>query len=71
MDKICFKVRASPATILRNENEDFVSPLLHLVLTFSIFSCRAMSHGGMKLKFITDDEKSFKDPPSQQRRKEE
>ena len=71
MDKFTIRVRGAPATFLGKENEDLISPLVYFVLIVSIFSYRAMSHGGMKLKFIKENEESFKKPPSQQRRKEE
>lgn len=72
MDKIIFKVRASPATFLKNENEDYISPLVNIVLIVSIFSYRALSHhGGLKPNFIYYEKKVIKKPPLQKRRKEE
>jgi hypothetical protein len=62
MKKELIKVRSAPAKLFRQETEDLATPLL--VLIVSIFSYRAMSHGGMKPKFIQYEERYFKKPPS-------
>lgn len=62
MKKELIKVRSAPVYFLRQEIEDLAYPLL--VLTVSIFSYRAMSHGGVKPNFIQYEERIFKKPPS-------
>lgn len=61
MKKELIKVRSSPAKLFRQETEDLANSLI--VLIVSIFSYRAMSHGGMKVKFIQHEERIFKEPP--------
>ena len=63
MVEIKIKNKDSPFRRLWQEIEDLANPLT-LVLTVSIFSCRALSHGGMKPNFIYNEERYFKKPPS-------
>lgn len=62
MKKILIKVRSAPAKLFWQETEDLANPLLILIV--SIFSCRALSHGGMKPNFIQYEKRYFEKPPS-------
>ena len=64
MGNSTLKVRSSPALYKRQETEDVANPL-HFLLTVSVFSTNRaiLSLGGLKPKFIHNEERIFKEPP--------
>lgn len=58
------KVRSSLATVKRQETEGHANPL-QIVLIVSVFSTNRafLSHGGLKPNFITNEKRTFKEPP--------
>lgn len=65
MGKSNLKVRSSPVKTKRQEIENRVNHLFFNLLTVSVFSTNRaiLSHGGLKPKFIYNEEGIFKEPP--------